>query len=208
MTPNTTDVPFNRESMISARGFPHPPAPNYPSPLEVVFHIILHSLLFALCALCLAQLWLRGPVTGFVVFLVWTVGFYIALVIFAWQGRPGKSILTVTLSRLRARPHPHQTDPSSQPDSRPISSATPEPSIPFSSDARSPYLHSPPFRATQEDECYDMMSTGRQHEDGEDDPDDDEDEETRQQRIEGEMSRRDVSIVTVPKRKLWIANPS
>jgi len=53
-----------------------------------------------------------------------------------------------------------------------------------------------------------MMSTGRNHEDGDDDPDDDEDEETRQRRIEGEMNRRDVSIVTVPKRKLWIANPT
>ena len=53
-----------------------------------------------------------------------------------------------------------------------------------------------------------MLSTARHHEDGEDDPYDDEDEETRQHRIEDEMNRRDVSIVTVPKRKLWIANPS
>lgn len=193
--------------MASARGFPLPPAPSYPSPLEAVFHIIFHTLLLALCALCLAQLRQRGPVAAFVAFLVWTVGFYIALVIFAWQGRPKKSILAVTFSRLRARPHPHRTNPPSQLDSRPISSATLEPSIPFTPDARGPYLHSPPFRTAQEDEYYDM-STSRQHEDGEDDPDDDEDEETRQRRIEGEMNRRDVSIVTVPKRKLWIANPS
>ena len=38
--------------------------------------------------------------------------------------------------------------------------------------------------------------------------DSDEDEDTRQRRIEDEMARRDVSIVTVPKRKLWVANPS
>jgi hypothetical protein len=89
-----------------------------------------------------------------------------------------------------------------------MSSATPEPSASFTPDPRGPYLHSPPFRAAQEDEFYDVFGTGRHHEDGEDDPNDDEDEETRQRRIEGEMNRRDVSIVTVPKRKLWIANPS
>lgn len=193
--------------MTSARSFPLPPA-KYPSSLEVAFRVIFHVLLLALSALCLVQLWQRGPVAAFVVFLVWTVGFYIALVVLAWQGRPRKSILTVTLSRLRARPHPHQANPPLQPDSRPMSSATPEPSIPFTPDSRGPYLHSPPFRTVQEDESYDIMSTGRQHEDGEDDPDDDEDEETRQRRIEDEMNRRDVSIVTVPKRKLWIANPS
>lgn len=89
-------------------------------------------------------------------------------------------------------------------------SSNTEPSLPFTPDPRGPYLHSPPFRAVQvqEGEGYDMIGTGRHHEDGEDDPDDDEDEETRQRRIEGEMNRRDVSIVTVPKKKLWIANPS
>lgn len=39
------------------------------------------------------------------------------------------------------------------------------------------------------------------------DDDDDEDEESRQRRIEEEMSRRDVSIVTVPRRKLFLTNP-
>lgn len=136
------------------------------------------------------------------------MGFYITFAVLAWYGRPKRSILTVTFSRLRARPHPHQTNHPPQSESRPISSSTPEPSIPFTSDSRGPYLHSPPFRAANEDESYDMMSTGRQYEDGEDDPDDGEDEETRQRRMEDEMNRRDVSIVTVPKRKLWVANPS
>lgn len=193
--------------MASARSFPPPPI-NYPSPLEVAFRIIFHALLLGLCGLCLAQLWQRGPVAAFAVFLAWTVGFYVALAVLAWQGRPRVSILTVTFSRLRARPHPHRTNPPPQPDSRPMSSATLEPSIPFTPDSRGPYLHSPLFRAAQEDESLDMMGTGRHHEDGEDDPDDGEDEETRQRRIEDEMNRRDVSIVTVPKRKLWIANPS
>jgi hypothetical protein len=193
--------------MTSTHSFPIPPA-KYPSRPEVAFRIIFHALLLGLCGLCLVQLWQRGPVTAFVVFLVWTVGSYIAFAALAWQGRPRTSILTVTFSRLRAKPHPHQTNPPLQQDSRPISSATPEPSIPFTSDSRGPYLHSPPFRAAPGDESYDVMGTGRQHEDGEDDPDDDEDEETRQRRIEDEMNRRDVSIVTVPKRKLWIANPT
>jgi hypothetical protein len=34
------------------------------------------------------------------------------------------------------------------------------------------------------------------------------DEDMRQRTIEDEMGRREVSIVTIPKRKLWIANPS
>lgn len=178
----------------------------YPSPLEVVFHVVFHALLLALCTLCLVQFWKGSPIAAFAVFLVWTVGFYIAIAVLAWQGRPKDSILTVTLSRLRARPHPQYTNPPLQSDSRPMSSTTPEPSIPFTPDPRGPYLHSPPFRTAQEDESY--VSTGRIHEDGDDDPDDDEDDETRQRRIEDEMNRRDVSIVTVPKRKLWIANPS
>ena len=41
----------------------------------------------------------------------------------------------------------------------------------------------------------------------EDDEDDDVDEETRQRRIEEEISRRDVNIVTVPKRRLFLMNP-
>ena len=190
--------------MASVRGFPLSPV-KYPSLPEVLFHTIFHALILALCILCLVQLWQGSPIAAFVVFLVWTVGFYIAIAALAWQGRPKDSILAVTFSRLRARPHSHHTSPP-QSDSRPMSSTTPEPSIPFIPDARGPYLHSPPFRTAQEDESY--MSTGRNHEDGDDDPDDDEDEETRQRRIEDEMNRRDVSIVTVPKRKLWIANPS
>lgn len=193
--------------MTSTHSSPRTPV-NYPSPLEVAFRTIFHALLLALCTLCLVQLWQRATVAAFVVFLVWTLGFYLAFAILAWKGRPGRSILTVTFSRLRARPHSHHTTPPPEPSSRPMSSATPEPSTSFTLDSRGPYLHSPPFRTAQTDGSYDMLSTGRHHEDGEDDPYDDEDEETRQQRIEDEMSRRDVSIVTVPKRKLWIANPS
>jgi hypothetical protein len=191
--------------VTSTHSSPLPPV-KYPSPPEVAFHTIFHALLLALCTLCLVQLWQGNPTAAFVVFLVWTVGFYIAIAALASQGRPRDSILTVTFSRLRARPHPHHTNIPPQSDSRPMSSTTPEPSIPFTPDPRGPYLHSPPFRMAQEDESY--MSTGRNHEDGDDDPNDDEDEETRQRRIEDEMNRRDVSIVTVPKRKLWIANPS
>jgi len=40
-----------------------------------------------------------------------------------------------------------------------------------------------------------------------DDDEDDADEDTMQQRIEDEMARRDVSIITVPRKKLWITNP-
>lgn len=40
------------------------------------------------------------------------------------------------------------------------------------------------------------------------DDEDDEDEDARQQRIESEMARREIVTVTVPRRKLLIANPS
>jgi hypothetical protein len=207
-TPNTAGVPSNRESTTSARSFPSPPV-NFPSPLEIIFHTIFQALLLALCIFCLVQLWQGAPIAAFAVFLAWTVAFYLAMVVLAWKGRPRESVLAVMFSRLQARPRQRHANPPPQPDSRPMSSNT-EPSLPFTPDPRGPYLHSPPFRAVQvqEGEGYDMMGTGRHHEDGEDDPDDDEDEETRQRRIEGEMNRRDVSIVTVPKKKLWIANPS
>lgn len=62
-------------------------------------------------------------------------------------------------------------------------------------------MHQPPYRA--------IPGQPTSIEDAGDDEDDEEDEVTRQRRMEDEMGRRDVSILTtVPKRRLWITNPS
>jgi len=76
-------------------------------------------------------------------------------------------------------------------------------------DSQSPYtFHQPAYRravsSIEEDDIMSSTSHGGPRSEGEEDV---EDEES-QRRIEQEMERREVSIVTVPKRRLWIANPS
>jgi hypothetical protein len=81
-----------------------------------------------------------------------------------------------------------------------------------------PYYHRPPYRAATSvgHENNTITSVGsrsprtmsREIGGGAgDDDDEDIDEDTRQQRIEEEMQRREVSIVTVPRRKLRVTNP-
>jgi len=79
---------------------------------------------------------------------------------------------------------------------------------PFPSETRGPYMHHPAYRVVHEDDYYSTSHGGPLSVDTEIEVESDEDEDTRQRRIEEEMGRREVSIVTVPKRKLWIANPS
>jgi hypothetical protein len=62
------------------------------------------------------------------------------------------------------------------------------------------------YHAAPEDDLHSSSYAGLRSEPEE--TSSDEDEETRQRRIEDEIARRDVSIVTVPKRKLWVVNPS
>ena len=128
------------------------------------------------------------------------VAFYAALLVLAWNGRPRDSTVTILLGRLRGGSSADANGATPVP-SRPLSAS----GIDFPPDPRGPYLHQPLFRAANDDEYY---STS--HANGHDEADDgsDIDEDTRQRRIEEEMGRRDVSIVTVPKRKLWVANPS
>ncbi|KAL4242047.1 hypothetical protein ABKN59_000582 [Abortiporus biennis] len=155
-----------------------PPPPQMPPPFQAVIHVLLHAFLLGLCILALSALWLRGPKAAFGVFLGWTVMFYSILFTLSWRGIPREPLSDIGLE-----------------------------SIPFPSDSRSPYQHhQPPFRAAGDYEGYPTSSQGG-HGTLEVDDDDDVDEETRQLRIEEEMNRRDVSIVTVPKRKLFLTNP-
>lgn len=177
-----------------------------PFATDILLHTALHALLLALTVLSLVALWQRGPLAVFAVFLALFAALYGVYIVLAWHGRPANSALTVLFARVRDdggyTPAPATPMPV---DSRPLSPAA----TGFSS---GPYLNSPPFRsaALQEEDGYVASRNGHLSTEAEGDEggETDEDEDTRQRRIEDEMARRDVSIVTVPKRKLWVANPS
>lgn len=200
-TPNTADM-LSTRALMPAPAFPRTTY-ELPPPFELSLRIFFHVLVLALCVLSLVALWYRAPMSLFAVFLLWTVIFYISLFALAWQGRPGKSILTTLAARVRG-PLPQPAVSPGTPTSRPLS-MTGTDQYPFPTETRGPYLHQPPYRATGHDD----VSTSQSPRSVEtDDDDDDIDEDTRQRRIEEEMGRREVSIVTVPKRRLWITNPS
>lgn len=199
-TPNTADIPSGGVLL------PPPPRPTceLPSFPELCLRILFHAFIFGLCILSLVALWYQGFMSFFAVFFVWTLLFYIMLFVLAWRGRPAKSLLTTVVVRLRAEPS-HAAVPPSSPGSRPLSMAGTEQYL-FPTDARGPYLHHPPYRAAPPDD-FSMTLMGPRSVETDDD-DDDIDEATRQRQIEEEMGRREVSIVTVPKRRLWVTNPS
>lgn len=187
---------------------PHPEErqPLIPTPMQCLSHILLHTFILGISVLTLVVLWERAPKATFVIFLLWTLAFYAILFFLASHGIPRVSILTVIISSLKD--HHRQPGPPlpPSPSSRPLSTLGNEQyAFPTSGDSRSPYAyHQPLYRRafpTAEDEILSSNEHGTQ-------ADDDEDEDEQQRRIEQEMERRDVSIVTVPRRKLWITNPS
>ena len=165
--------------------------PILPSLLSGLTHILLHAALLALCILCLIALFDRASV-GFIVFLVWVACFYLLIFILAWKGIPRVSILSVFFSRLRATPRAELP--------RPATSTTNYEGLPFPG---GPYGAHPPYRGAHDSE-YPTSLSHAEHT-AEDFPDDDDDEE-RQRQIEEEISRRDVTILTVPRRKLRVIN--
>ncbi|KAF9221954.1 hypothetical protein BS17DRAFT_784207 [Gyrodon lividus] len=200
-TPNTADM-LSTRALMPTRTFPRT-AYELPPPFELSLRIFFHMLVLGLCILSLIALWYRAPMALFAVFLLWTVIFYISLFALAWNGRPTRSFLTTLLALLRGQPLQPVASPGT-PTSRPLSMTGTE-QYPFPTDNRGPYLHQPPYRTAGRDD----ISTNQSPRSVEtDDDDDDIDEDTRQRRIEEEMGRREVSIVTVPKRRLWITNPS
>ena len=136
-------------------------------------------------------LWSRASRVLFAVFLIWLVLFYAVMIILAWNHYPTTSLLTASLQSLR--------DSILDKDNL-TNENTP------STNGQGPYTyHRPPYRlSTNADELSHRAPLSSET----DGNDDDIDEDTRQRVIEEEMERRDVSIVTVPRRKLWIANPS
>lgn len=195
---------------LSAQALSDPPSRKLQQPLiptkeEIVLRVLMHTLLLALCVLSLVELWRRAPRGLFVAFLVWTAACYVILVILSWNGRPRYSTLTALLCTIRGTAQFASAPIGTPGASRPISMAGTD-QFPFPHEPRSPYINQPLFHAAMEDDLQSSSYAGLRSETEE--IESDEDEETRQRRIEDEMARRDVSIVTVPKRKLWVANPS
>jgi hypothetical protein len=194
---------------LSGQALSDPPSAKVQEPVvprkeETVLHVLMHVLILALCILSLVELRHRASLGLFAAFLAWTVAFYAILVILSWNGHPRYSTLTVLLGRIRG--NSRSADPGGTPSaSRPISTVGTD-QFPFPQESRSPYFHQPSFHPAPEDDLHSASYAGLRSEIEE--IDSDEDEETRQRRIEDEIARRDVSIVTVPKRKLWVVNPS
>lgn len=159
--------------------------PIMPNALDSLIHLLLHAFLLALCILSIIALWQRANVATFAVFLVWTVCFYLFIFALAWNGIPSESILTVIISRLKNTPPPPEAPPVAQGG------------VPFPrAGTPGPYQNHPAYR-TAHDHEYPASSThgGMTVEDDDDDD------------AEESMNRREVALVTVPKRRLVLVNP-
>ncbi len=98
-TPATT-------TRLSVQALSDPPSaklqrPVIPSKEEIGLHVLVHTLIWALSVLSLVELWKRAPIGIFVAFLIWTVVFYVILVLLSWNGRPRYSTLTALLYSIR-----------------------------------------------------------------------------------------------------------
>ncbi|KAG8865277.1 hypothetical protein FRB96_000167 [Tulasnella sp. 330] len=165
------------------------------------FNIALQAVTLWALLFWLITFSITGSAAGLAVMATCLVLFYTGLVGLAWMKRPHDSILVVAVFRLHG--DPTQASTSTQPPLQ--SSMGPRLQQPSGSH---PYMHSPPFRAIQgaEDDVFSRSTHGARSMESEAMEDEDEDEDTRQARIEEEMARRDVSIFTVPKRRLVVRN--
>ncbi|KAF9476458.1 hypothetical protein BDN70DRAFT_882353 [Pholiota conissans] len=171
---------------------------DYPPTRTILLHLLLQISILGLCAVTLAALFQRARRYLFALFLIWTLAFYATMFVLSWNGRPASSLLTATLFRLRGQDIPLTPEDSDDiQTSNTLRNSIPEPG---------PYAHHrPPFRASAQ---LDEIPLAQASPGSDDNDDDDIDEDTRQRLIEEEMERRDVSIVTVPRRKLYLTNPS
>ncbi|KAF9568914.1 hypothetical protein CPC08DRAFT_279667 [Agrocybe pediades] len=169
------------------------PIIQYPPPHAIASHFLLQISLLGLAGVSLAQLWMRAPRYLFAIFLVWVVGYCILMVVLSWYRRPASSLLTVFLWNLSGRALP----------SMPVEPLPDRPPT-----VQGPYTHHRPPHQVVPPHLDETYSQTRALSDTDDNDDDDIDEDTRQRQIEEEMERREVSIVTVPRRKLLVTNPS
>lgn len=160
-----------------------------PSVLIIAAYAVAQIGFLGLNVITLVALWKHAPRAAFIVFLIWVVLFYALLFLVPQRLEVERHILSI-ISRRKQK----------QPD---VPAAIPSSPTPPPNSSHGPYLHTPSFTRTPP---TDMSSGGARS--AEEDDDDDIDEDTRQRMIEAEMDRREVSIITMPKRKLWVANPS
>ncbi|KAF8175374.1 hypothetical protein BJ912DRAFT_988653 [Pholiota molesta] len=179
---------------------------DYPARRVILLHLLLQISILGMCAVALSALWIRARRYLFVIFLIWILAFYAAMLLLAWHGRPASSLLTATLLRLRGQDLPITSSYSDMRTSNTPRNSVPEPG---SSTPKSPYVHHrPPFHTSPQLDDIPYSQSAPLNVGSDDNDDDDIDEDTRQRVIEEEMERRDVSIVTVPRRKLYLTNPS
>ncbi|KZT24519.1 hypothetical protein NEOLEDRAFT_1067266 [Neolentinus lepideus HHB14362 ss-1] len=198
-TPATAEGLSTRGLVNTSGPINQPSEQKWPTLFELLLRSLFHACLLALIILTIVALWYHAPLAGFAVFVAWSAVFYASIIALSWVGRPRSSSLTVILSRLRGE------TAAPAPPSRPPSSFALD-QYPFPTDTRGPYIHQPQLWHVADDYASTSHVGPRSTEDDYDD--EDEDEDTRQRRMEDEMARREVSIVTVPKRRLWITNPS
>jgi hypothetical protein len=135
------------------------------------------------------------------------LAFYVSLLLLAWNGHPRSSLLVIALTRLRTPAHmanPTPTQPGSPMDEH--GSHLFHPPTPVNG----PYIYHQPAwrRAISPEEDFATSHGGHRPLEQDDPEDDDEDDDDHQRHMEEELERRDVNIVTVPRRRLWITNPS
>lgn len=172
----------------------HSPSGNRhtPSALIIAAYTLAQIGFLGLNVITLVALWQRAPRAAFIVFLIWVVLIYALLILVPRRLDVENHVLSM-ISRWRHG----QTN---------VATAIPSSPAPTPNPSQGPYLHPPSFtRAGPTDMS---LTSGGPRSTGGDDDDDDIDEDTRQRMIEAEMDRREVSIITMPKRKLWVANPS
>lgn len=184
--------------------------PIMPSLWLGIIHILFHLLLLGLSILCLVALRSIHSIVGLVVLVVWILAFYVIIVALALRGQPRVSVLSAVLYRLRGGTEaPVVVSPPEAPSPAPASTLNELQHSPPVAGPRGPYTHhQPPFRSTVSPPGHDDTDLHEEPRSVESDEDDEEDEDARQHRMEAEIGRRDVSIITVPKRKLWVTNPS
>ncbi|KAF8489109.1 hypothetical protein JB92DRAFT_2756248 [Gautieria morchelliformis] len=214
-SPRSTSPPVTSRPptvTMSNRPFVRTPPPQTPSNLDlnvwdILLHTLFHAFLLANCILALVALFTRAPLATFIIFLIWVFGFYLSLLLLAWNGRPRSSLLVTALTRLRTPVHrvEHTSILPGSPMDEHESNVFHAPSP-----GGGPYVyHQPLWRRAMSPDDDITTSHGGNHTLEPDEPeDDDDDDDDRQRRMEEELERRDVNIVTVPRRKLWITNPS
>jgi hypothetical protein len=169
-----------------------------PWPILRILRVIFHFCLLGNLAFALASLFQLGNRAGFAVLLAWCVVAY-AIIFWTLVYRPRNSLLLLLREKFIDHPHP-------QPETmitEPFANMAKDPSSPVASNNRYP-SPSAQFTSVEYPPSNSIYSQPRPVET--DHEEDHEDDEEKQLRIEQEMQRRDVSIVTVPRRQLRITN--